>query len=52
MTEDDLQATRRAEQENNELQANPAHPPTVQGSDEGRAQGEAASEEKANQKAT
>jgi hypothetical protein len=30
--------------ENNKLQADPAHPPAVQGSDSGRAQGEAAEE--------
>jgi hypothetical protein len=32
--------------ENHKLEADPAHPLAVQGSDEGRAQGEAASETK------
>jgi hypothetical protein len=37
---------KRSAKANNELQADPAHPPTVQGRDSGRAQGEAAGEGK------
>ena len=34
-------------EEDHELEANPAHPPSVQGSDGGRAQGETAGEDEA-----
>ena len=44
------QSTAAKPEENNQLQADPAYPPTVQGSDSGRAQGEAAGEKSESEK--